>query len=66
MVDFRIDRLGHVVSMSVEKSSGDHAFDDAALDMVRKSDPLPAPPPLVTDQSLSFTIPVAFRAERSR
>ena len=63
VIAFRLDRLGHIATMSVAKSSGDPAFDDAALAMLRRSDPAPAPPPLVADQGLSFTLPVVFRAK---
>jgi TonB family protein len=63
LVNFVLDRTGHVVSTSLVKSSGDPAFDNAALAMVRRSDPVPAPPPLVADEGLSFTLPVIFRVK---
>lgn len=62
-VRFTLDRLGHVLSASIEKGSGDAAFDEAALAMVRRSDPVPMPPPLVADDGLSFTLPVIFRVK---
>ena len=62
-VRFTLDRLGHVLATSIEKSSGDTAFDEAALAMVRRSDPVPAPPPLIADDGLSFTLPVIFRVK---
>jgi protein TonB len=62
-VRFTLDRLGHVLSVSVEKGSGDAAFDEAALAMVRRSDPVPTPPPLVADEGLNFTVPVIFRVK---
>jgi hypothetical protein len=31
--------------------------------MVRRSDPVPQPPPLVADEGLSFTLPVIFRVK---
>ena len=65
-VRFTIDRLGHVLSTSIEKSSGDSAFDEAAIAMVRRSDPVPMPPPLVADEGLSFTLPVIFRVKHRR
>ena len=34
----------------------------AALAMLQRSDPVPAPPPLVADEGLSFSVPVVFRA----
>jgi periplasmic protein TonB len=62
-VRFTLDRFGHVLSTAIEKSSGDTAFDEAALAMVRRSDPVPQPPPLVADEGLSFTLPVIFRVK---
>jgi len=63
LVSFTLDRMGHVLSASIVKGSGDSAFDDAALAMVRKSDPVPMPPPLVADEGLNFTLPVIFRVK---
>ena len=61
VVSFALDRMGHVLSTSIVKGSGDTAFDEAALAMVRRSDPVPQPPPIVADEGLSFTLPVIFR-----
>lgn len=63
LVSFALDRRGHVLSASIVKGSGDTAFDQAALAMVRRSDPVPPPPPLVADEGLSFTLPVIFRVK---
>jgi len=63
LVSFALDRMGHVLSASVVKGSGDAAFDQAALAMVRKSDPVPPPPPGVADEGLNFTLPVIFRVK---
>jgi protein TonB len=63
LVSFALDRMGHVLSTSIVKGSGDVAFDQAALAMVRKSDPVPPPPPTVADQGLNFTLPVIFRVK---
>jgi periplasmic protein TonB len=63
LVSFALDRMGHVLSTSIAKGSGDPAFDEAALAMVRRSDPVPQPPPLVADEGLSFTLPVIFRVK---
>ncbi len=63
VVSFTLDRIGHVLSAEVVKSSGSAAFDEAALAMVRRSDPVPQPPPLVADQGLTFTLPVIFRVK---
>jgi periplasmic protein TonB len=58
-----LDRMGHVLSTSIVKGSGDPAFDEAALSMVKRSDPVPPPPPLVADEGLSFTLPVVFKVK---
>jgi TonB family protein len=63
IVSFVLDRTGHVLSTSIAKGSGDTAFDEAALAMVRRSDPVPQPPPLVADEGLNFTLPVIFRVK---
>ena len=63
LINFALDRTGHVLSTSIVKGSGDSAFDEAALAMVRRSDPVPQPPPLIADEGLSFTLPVIFRVK---
>jgi protein TonB len=63
LVNFALDRMGHVLSTTIVKGSGDTAFDEAALAMVRRSDPVPPPPPLVADEGLNFTLPVIFRVK---
>jgi protein TonB len=63
IVSFVLDRTGHVLSTSISKGSGDTAFDAAALAMIKRSDPVPQPPPLVADEGLNFTLPVIFRVK---
>jgi periplasmic protein TonB len=63
LVSFALDRMGHVLSASIVKGSGDAAFDEAAIAMVWKSDPVPMPPPFIADEGLNFTLPVIFRAK---
>lgn len=55
-----LNRVGHVVSVDVKESSGDPAYDEAAMAMVRRSDPVPRPPAGLTDDEFSFTLPVNF------
>lgn len=62
-VAFTLDRVGHVVATGVQSSSGDPAFDQAALTMMRKADPVPPPPPLLADNGLSFSMPVIFQSK---
>jgi periplasmic protein TonB len=60
VVSFILDRTGHVLSTRVAKGSGDASFDAAALAMLQRADPVPAPPPLVADEGLTFSLPVVF------
>jgi len=58
-----LDRSGRVWSTRVVKGSGDASFDTAALAMLQRADPVPAPPPLVADEGLTFTLPVVFHVK---
>jgi periplasmic protein TonB len=64
LVSFELDQTGRVLSSSIVQGSGDASFDDAALAMIRRSDPVPTPPALVVQEGLSFTLPVSFRVRR--
>jgi TonB family protein len=59
-VSFVLNRRGNVVSASVARSSGDAAFDDAAISMIHRSDPVPPPPAGLTDDTFSFNLDVNF------
>lgn len=63
MVNVTFDRLGHVVSSTIAESSGDAAYDEAALAMLRRSDPVPRPPPLIADEGLNYRVPVLFHVK---
>ena len=60
-LSLEFDRMGHVLSVSVAEGSGLSAYDEAAVKMVRKADPVPPPPPLVAELGLNRTLPVAFK-----
>jgi periplasmic protein TonB len=64
VVSFVLDETGHVLSASIVRGSGEASFDEAALAMIRRSDPVPKPPALVVQEGLSFNLPVIFRVER--
>jgi periplasmic protein TonB len=64
LVNFVLDETGRVLSSSIVHGSGDGSFDEAALAMIRRSDPVPRPPSLVAQDGLTFTLPVIFRAKR--
>jgi protein TonB len=59
-VRFTIDSLGRVLGASVSRSSGSAALDQAALDMVRRASPVPAPPPAIAKSHMSLNVPVRF------
>jgi periplasmic protein TonB len=64
IVTFALDDSGRVLSAAVVRGSGDESFDEAALAMIWRSNPVPKPPAVVAQQGLKFTIPVIFRAKR--
>jgi TonB family protein len=59
-----LNRLGHVLSVAVAESSGDPIYDEAALAMVRRSDPVPRPPAKLTDDQFAFSLEVQFKNEK--
>lgn len=62
-VRFRINREGRLLSTEVLRSSGSTVLDRAALDTLRRAQPLPAIPPEKPD-SLELTVPVEFFVKR--
>jgi len=55
-----LNRRGNIVSVVVRESSGQAAFDEAALSMIRRSDPVPLPPAALTDDQFNFSLDVRF------
>jgi protein TonB len=60
MLAFRIDRNGHVLSSKIVQSSGSAILDEETLALIARAAPLPAPPRDVTDNQLSFVIPIKY------
>jgi TonB family protein len=56
-----INRQGHVVDVGVMDSSGDPLYDEAAISMVRRSDPVPRPPAKLTDDEFRYSLDVSFK-----
>lgn len=56
-VRFSIDGSGRLLSARIARSSGSSALDGAALSMVRRASPMPAPP---TRARATLTVPVRF------
>jgi protein TonB len=63
VVSFTLDRTGHLLASRIVRGSGDTSFDEAALAMLKRSNPVPPPPPLIADDGLNFTMPVYFRVK---
>jgi TonB family protein len=63
-VSLVLNRLGHVVSLAVAETSGDPLFDEAALDMIRRSDPVPRPPAALTEDTFSYNLNVDFKDKK--
>lgn len=59
-VRFSIDASGRVLGASLARSSGNAALDKAAVEMVRRASPVPAPPPAIAKARMSLTVPVRF------
>lgn len=59
-VTFVIDRSGRLISRAVAESAGSRSLDDAALAIIARAEPFPAPPSELKDDSFSFTVPMVF------
>jgi TonB family protein len=57
-----LNRQGHVVSVNVLESSGDALYDEAAVSMIRRSDPVPRPPAKLTDEEFKYSLEVNFKS----
>ena len=63
-VHIRIDRQGNILYYALERSTGHTLLDHAAIDMIRRADPVPAVPgDYPAGDVLEFLIPVSFRLE---
>jgi periplasmic protein TonB len=59
IVRFRINRPGQVLSLSLTRSSGSRVLDGAAIDTIKRAQPLPHIPDDRPDE-LDLTVPVEF------
>ena len=60
VIRFTLDDAGNVLSYTLVSSSGSAALDRAALSMVQRASPVPAPPP---GMQKTITAPVSFTLE---
>ena len=65
-VAFAIDRTGRLTEVKLVHSSGATALDEAALDLIRRSQPFPAPPAAMSDRDLNFVAPIRYLRPGSR
>lgn len=61
-VSFTVNSSGAVVSASLARASGEKVIDDAALSLVRRASPVPAPPDSVPASGRSLLIPIELRS----
>jgi protein TonB len=57
---FEIGPRGQVLSYRLRRSSGHEALDQEALALIRRAQPLPAPPPNLNGSRLRLVVPVRF------
>jgi protein TonB len=61
VIRMRIDRTGYVRYYAIEQTSGSQALDSAAIDLIRRANPMPAVPPTYPAGNLiEFVIPIVF------
>jgi TonB family protein len=64
VVRIRIDRQGNIRYYILEHSTGFQVLDRAAIDMIRRANPVPAVPnDYPSDELMEFLIPVSFKLE---
>jgi protein TonB len=57
---FSLDRMGHVLSFDVAKSSGSSSLDNEARDMIHRADPFPPVPADFHGDRLDLVVPLVF------
>jgi TonB family protein len=65
MVSFTLTRDGSLLDPSIVKSAGDEDLDQAALETLKKAQPLPKIPESVTGDKLKFTLPMIYRLSKA-
>ncbi|MET4214100.1 energy transducer TonB [Bradyrhizobium sp. LA2.1] len=59
-VTFVIDRSGSLISWALAESAGSRSLDDAALAIIARAEPFPAPPSELKEDSFPFTVQIVF------
>jgi protein TonB len=57
---FSIDRHGRVLSTRLAASSGSPLLDQEALELARRAQPFPPPPPEMPGEQITLNVPIRF------
>lgn len=63
-VAFSMDRQGRLLAVRLRTSSGVESLDEESLELLRRAQPLPPPPPEVEGERLDLVVPVEFFLSR--
>ena len=63
VVQLRLSPDGKVTDISVVEKSGHEILDEAAVNMIRKASPLPAPPEGLRGRDQTVLVPIKFKLE---
>lgn len=63
-VKFSMDRNGNVLSVELVESSGVDSLDKEAIALVKRAEPLPAPPTEIEGDAITLTVPIEFFINR--
>ena len=63
-VGFVIDRSGRLVSRALAARTGSRLLDDAALEIVTRAQPFPAPPSELKEETFYFVVPIVFNGRQ--
>jgi periplasmic protein TonB len=66
ILSFSVDHQGHLLGSHIVRSSGSAILDAAALAMLSRAEPFPAPPPGIADELLSITVPIRYSGSAQR
>jgi periplasmic protein TonB len=58
---FSIDKQGNLLSYEIAKTSGDWRVDEAAVDMLRRAQPLPPIPDALNVPGFRVTMPLKYK-----
>ncbi|WP_168203104.1 energy transducer TonB [Marinobacter fonticola] len=60
VVHFEFDRQGNLIALSLSEGTRYRLLDEAALEIIRNSEPLPEVPESMKGESFSFSLPIRY------